>query len=62
MRSPFFPKRYADTVQRLRVPSGFLLAIAFAWLAAPRWTTLLAGLPVCAAGLALRAWAAGHLR
>ncbi|MBE7544217.1 MAG: isoprenylcysteine carboxylmethyltransferase family protein [Bryobacteraceae bacterium] len=62
MPSPFFPKRYADTVQRLRVPSGFLLAIAFAWLAAPRWTTLLAGLPVCAAGLALRAWAAGHLR
>lgn len=62
MRGPLFPKRYADVVQRFRVPSGFVLAAAFAWLASPRWETLLAGLPVCAAGLALRAWAAGHLR
>jgi protein-S-isoprenylcysteine O-methyltransferase Ste14 len=62
MRRPLFPKAYADLVQRLRVPSGFLLAGAFAWLAAPRPESMLAGLPVCAAGLALRAWAAGHLR
>lgn len=62
MRAPLFPKGYADAVQRLRVPSGFVLAAAFAWLARPHWQSLLAGLPVCAAGLALRAWAAGHLR
>lgn len=62
MRPPLFPKPYADTVQRLRVPSGFLLAAAFAWLAAPTPLSLAASLPLCAAGLALRAWAAGHLR
>jgi protein-S-isoprenylcysteine O-methyltransferase Ste14 len=62
MRKPLFPKPYADVVQRLRVPGGFALAAAFAWLATPRLETLLAGLPLCAAGLALRAWAAGHLR
>ena len=27
-----FPKPYADAVARLRVPSGFLLVIVFAWL------------------------------
>jgi protein-S-isoprenylcysteine O-methyltransferase Ste14 len=57
-----FPKRYADRVQRLRVPSGFLLVAAFAYLSAPTQASLLAGVPVSVAGLALRAWAAGHLR
>ncbi len=58
----FFPKRYAETVQRLRVPSGLLLAAAFVWLADPVLPTLLLGLPFAIAGLAIRAWAAGHLR
>jgi len=57
-----FPKPYADFVQRLRVPSGFLLVLAFILLASPTRLTLLAGAPLCAAGLALRSWAAGHLR
>ncbi len=56
-----FPKPYADAVARLRVPSGFLLVAAFAWYSQPSERSLLAGLPVSAAGLALRAWAAGHL-
>ena len=56
-----FPKPYADAVARLRVPSGFLLVAAFAWFSQPSERSLLAGLPVSAAGLALRAWAAGHL-
>jgi len=34
---------------------------AFVWLAAPTWNSLLAGLPLSLLGLALRAWAAGHL-
>lgn len=37
------------------------MVVAFAWLAAPDATSLMAGLPVAFAGLALRAWAAGHL-
>jgi len=56
-----FPKRYADAVARLRVPAGFLLAGAFLWFSAPDARSLALGLPVAAAGLVLRAWAAGHL-
>jgi protein-S-isoprenylcysteine O-methyltransferase Ste14 len=56
-----FPKAYADTVARLRVPSGFILVAAFALLAHPTARSLIAGLPLGALGLWLRAWAAGHL-
>ena len=56
-----FPKRYADRVQRLRVAFGFVLLVAFAWLAEPSWTSLSVGLPVSLLGLGLRAWSAGHL-
>jgi len=56
-----FPKPYADRVAKLRVPAGFVLAAAFLWLARPTWTSLAIGLPISIAGLALRAWAAGHL-
>lgn len=56
-----FPKPYADAVARLRVPSGFLLLIAFAWLSRPSAESLVRGVPISLVGLALRAWAAGHL-
>ncbi|HLX45405.1 MAG TPA: isoprenylcysteine carboxylmethyltransferase family protein [Bryobacteraceae bacterium] len=56
-----FPKPYADAVAKLRVFVGFVLVAAFLWLAAPTWLSLAAGLPVSIAGLAVRAWAAGHL-
>jgi protein-S-isoprenylcysteine O-methyltransferase Ste14 len=56
-----FPKPYADTVAKLRVPGGFLMVAAFLWLSAPTWTSLASGLPLSALGIALRAWAAGHL-
>jgi protein-S-isoprenylcysteine O-methyltransferase Ste14 len=62
MTRPYrFPKPYADTVARLRVPFGFLLVAAFAWLAQPTRGSIALGLPVAICGLALRAWAAGHL-
>jgi protein-S-isoprenylcysteine O-methyltransferase Ste14 len=57
----WFPKRYADFVAKLRVPSGFLLLITFALLSRPSVTSMLLGLPVSAVGLLIRAWAAGHL-
>ena len=62
-RSPplMFPKPYADFVQRLRVPAGFLLLITFALLSHPNPQSLLTGLPIALLGLLLRAWAAGHL-
>jgi len=56
-----FPKPYADFVARLRVPAGFLLVAAFAWFADPSWRSLSVGVPISLTGLALRAWAAGHL-
>lgn len=56
-----FPKPYADAVARLRVPSGFLLLTAFAWLSHPTDNSLFRGVPVALLGIALRGWAAGHL-
>ncbi|NWF82815.1 MAG: isoprenylcysteine carboxylmethyltransferase family protein [Bryobacteraceae bacterium] len=57
-----FPKPYADFVQRLRVPSGIVLVAAFVFLSSPSPAGFWAGLPLVAAGLAHRTWAAGHLR
>lgn len=56
-----FPKPYADAVAKLRVPCGFVLVAAFLWLSEPTLQSLALGLPVSLLGLALRAWAAGHL-
>ncbi|MFL6352206.1 MAG: methyltransferase family protein [Bryobacteraceae bacterium] len=57
----WFPKQYADLVARARVPSGFVLLVAFAWLSNPSRRSILIGLPVAVLGLSLRAWATGHL-
>ncbi len=56
-----FPKPYADRVAKLRVPGGFVLVAAFAWLSHPSAASLAWGAPVSVAGLLLRAWAAGNL-
>ncbi len=56
-----FPKPYADAVAKLRVLFGFVMVAAFLWFSAPDGVSLAVGLPVAASGLALRAWAAGHL-
>jgi protein-S-isoprenylcysteine O-methyltransferase Ste14 len=61
MRRYWFPKPYADTVARLRVPSGFLLVVTFAWLSHPTPESLTIGLAIALVGVVLRAWAAGHL-
>src|SRR5437868_13520726 len=61
MRRHWFPKLYADAVARLRVPAGFAMVAAFAWFSHPDLLSLAIGLPISACGLALRAWAAGHL-
>ena len=56
-----FPKRYAELAARLRVPLGFAIGALFLALARPTWPSLAAGGAIGALGLALRAWAAGHL-
>lgn len=49
-------------MQRWRVPLGFLCGALFILLARPEPRTLAAGGAVALLGLALRAWAAGHIR
>lgn len=56
-----FPKPYADLVARLRVTFGFVMVVAFAWFSRPDPRSLAVGLPVSTLGLALRAWATGHV-
>jgi protein-S-isoprenylcysteine O-methyltransferase Ste14 len=60
-RRHWFPKPYADRVARFRVPACFLMVAAFAFFSHPTARSLEIGLPVSLSGLALRAWAAGHL-
>jgi protein-S-isoprenylcysteine O-methyltransferase Ste14 len=59
--SYWFPKPYADFVQRLRVASGFVLLLAFGFFVKPSLSSLEIGIPVSLVGLLLRGWAAGHL-
>jgi len=49
-------------MQRWRVPLGFLAAVVFILFARPTYRTLGIGAAISVLGLALRAWAAGHIR
>ena len=49
-------------MQRWRVPLGFACAALFLFLARPSSWSLAVGAAVAVPGLALRAWASGHLR
>ncbi len=49
------------TIQRLRVPLGFVVGGLYLWLAKPNARLLAAGALVALAGVAMRAWAAGHI-
>lgn len=51
-----------STLQRLRVPLGFLTAILFLIFSQPSWQTIFIGAPIALCGVAIRAWASGHLR
>ena len=49
-------------MQRWRVPLGFVCAALFIGLARPTPRTLVVGAIISLVGLALRAWASGHIR
>ena len=51
-----------STIQRMRVPLGFLTAVLFVLGARPSWLSLACGLPLALLGAGLRGWASGHLR
>lgn len=55
-------RRGGTWVQRWRVPLGFLFAAGFMLLARPTPLALLIGAVISFFGLALRAWASGHIR
>lgn len=50
------------TLQRLRVPLGFLFAAIFLVFAEPSILSIAIGSGVAIIGLAIRAWASGHIR
>ncbi|QQS31755.1 MAG: isoprenylcysteine carboxylmethyltransferase family protein [Acidobacteriota bacterium] len=49
-------------LQRIRVPLGFAFAAVFLYFAKPTAMTLVIGSAVAVVGLAIRAWASGHIR
>ena len=55
-------RRGGTWIQRWRVPLGFVCAAAFVFFARPTLRMLLIGGSVSVLGLAVRAWAAGHIR
>ncbi len=55
-------RRGGTWVQRWRVPLGFLCAALFIALAKPNALSLSVGGAVALVGLAVRAWASGHIR
>lgn len=54
-----FDKR---TLQRIRVPLGFIFAAVFFVFARPTAMTLVIGGLIALIGVAIRAWASGHIR
>jgi len=55
-------RRGGTWIQRWRVPLGFVCAAVFLFFAKPTPWALLIGASVSILGLALRGWAAGHIR
>jgi len=53
---------WSRIARRIRVPLGFLLAIAYIWLAHPSWLSILIGAVVAFSGVAIRAAASGHVK
>jgi len=52
---------WQEILNRFRVRSGLILAIVVILLARPSWTSILLGVLISFFGLAVRAWASGHL-
>jgi protein-S-isoprenylcysteine O-methyltransferase Ste14 len=50
------------TLQRVRVPLGFIFAVVFVIFSRPSPVTLAVGGVVALIGLAIRAWASGHIQ
>jgi len=53
---------FARVASLLRVPAGFLLALAYLWFVHPSWGSIVLGSVFILLGLGVRAIAAGHIR
>jgi protein-S-isoprenylcysteine O-methyltransferase Ste14 len=53
---------WSKIARRIRVPTGFVLAVLYFWLARPSWGSIALGLVAIILGLLLRALASGHVR
>jgi len=60
--SQLAPVTWAHIARRIRVPISFVAAIVYVWLAHPSWPSLFAGTLLMIPGLALRAFASGHVQ
>jgi protein-S-isoprenylcysteine O-methyltransferase Ste14 len=56
------PKGWSRIARRIRVPLGFVFAIFYFWLAKPTWSFIAIGAAIAAVGIAIRAFAAGHVK
>lgn len=56
------PINWKRVAKRIRVPMGFVMAGVYLWLARPCLISVGASLPLVAAGLWLRGYAAGYVR
>lgn len=53
---------WSRIARRIRVPLGFVFALAYFWLARPTWCFLALGTVLIVPGLLIRALASGHVR
>jgi protein-S-isoprenylcysteine O-methyltransferase Ste14 len=53
---------YSRVARRIRVPTGFVFAVLYFWLARPTWRFLALGAVLIFPGLLIRALASGHVR
>ena len=53
---------WSRIARRIRVPLGFLLAVAYVWLAQPTWKSIGIGTLTALPGIVLRALASGHVK
>lgn len=49
------------SIQRIRVPAGFVFAALYLYFSRPQGDFLVGGLTLASAGLAFRIWASGHI-
>ena len=56
------PTGWKRIARRIRVPLGFVFAVLYFWLAKPTWLFVGIGATIAAAGVAIRAAAAGHVK